>query len=402
MQESEERVEEDPFAHAVWIQIHKKAEKFVHQLGEAIDEAEWYLEEILKQARKDVKKIKTGTDRDYKIAVVDSTFTPMCIDTYVARISAVVYGYLIYPSSQMPEISAQIIDLKGYSEGKDVDESISKAATMIEVRTILALLMKLERGEVDFNTLVRDGDFPPTEAIFGHPKSRYIRDVRDLSNKILEKALEKNVGVAGLIKRISSSLITFKYIGDEVFSKARELESLERASSKFFRGFFTDAFIARLLLKPGEYIYIGRYGDEVNGEKFISSYFSVVLGKKRKLKVLDEYPIFSRVEVAYYRAHNPAAPIVKVLSFNLDPEDFIAYCASRSSKSYPSFLDLIDTAVLEYAKRVNLESLLYLALQKAARERLANRRINGKNVSFALSALNRQKINILLSWLRGE
>ncbi|RLE63784.1 MAG: hypothetical protein DRJ38_06765 [Thermoprotei archaeon] len=402
MREDEERVEEDPFAHAVWIQIHKRAEKFVHQLGEAVDEAKWYLEEILKQARKDVKEIKTRKNKDYKIAVVDSTFTPMCIDTYVARISAVVYGYLIYPSSQMPEISAQIIDLKGYSEGKEVDESISKAATLIEVKTMLALLRKLENGEVNFNTLIRDGDFPPTEAIFGHPKSSYIRDIRDLSHKILEKASKKNVGIAGLIKRISSSLITFKYMGNEVFSKARELESSGKASAKFFRGFFTDAFIARLLLKPGEYIYIGEYGDKVDGEKFISSYFSMVLGRKRKLKVLNEYPIFSRVNVAYYRAYNPAAPVVKVLSFNLDLEDFIAYCASRSFKSYPSFLDLIDTAVLEYARRVNLESLLYLALQKAARERLSKRRIDGKNISFALSALNRQKINILLSWLRGE
>ncbi|GEM_PF-839862 len=402
MLESEKEIEEDPFASAVWIQIHKRAEKFVYRLSEAVDEARWYLEELLRRARRDVKEIKPEAEKSYKIAVVDSTFTPMCIDTYVARISAIVYGYLLYPSSQMPEISAHIVDLKGYSEGKEVDESVSKAATLIEVKTTLTLLKKLEEGRISFNTLVRDGDFPPTEAIFGYSKSNYIREIRDLSSRVLEKASKMGVGVAGLIKRISSSLIAFKYMGGEVFSKAKELEKSGKASARFFRGFFTDAFVARLLLKPGEYVYIGDYGDEVEEGKFISSYFSVVLGKKRRLKVLEEYPVFSSISVAYYRARNPAAPVVKILSFNLDLEDFIAYCASRSFKSYPGFLDLIDTAVLEYARRVNLESLLYLALQKAARERLSQRTINGKGIGFALSALNRQKINILLSWLRGE
>ncbi|MCD6457501.1 MAG: hypothetical protein B6U95_01410 [Thermofilum sp. ex4484_82] len=398
MLDREEEAIEDPFANTVWLQIHKRARNFVASLDDAVEEARSYIEKLLKTARRDVKKLEERSVKNYNVAVVDSTFTPMCIDTYVARISAIVYGYLLYPSNKMPEISAEIIDLKGYSEGKNVDESVSKAATLIEVKAISTLLKKLEGGGIDFNTIVRDGDFPPTEAIFGSQKSRYIRDIKEISNSILVKAREHDVGVAGLIKRISSSLIAFKYTGEEIFLKARELENENKRSARFFRGFFTDAFIGRLLLKPGEYIFLGSYGDEIDGESFISRYFSVVLGKKRKLQVLDEYPSFSSVKVAYYRANHPASPLVKVLAFNMDTVDFLAYCASRSFSSYPVFLDLIDTAVLEYARRVNLESLLYLALQKASQEILSEKKIGGHSISFALSALNRQKINILLSW----
>ena len=153
MLDREEEAIEDPFANTVWLQIHKRARNFVASLDDAVEEARSYIEKLLKTARRDVKKLEERSVKNYNVAVVDSTFTPMCIDTYVARISAIVYGYLLYPSNKMPEISAEIIDLKGYSEGKNVDESVSKAATLIEVKAISTLLKKLEGGGIDFNTI---------------------------------------------------------------------------------------------------------------------------------------------------------------------------------------------------------------------------------------------------------
>ena len=391
LRDEEELLEQDPFAGTVWTKIYERTREFVRSLHEAIREVRGDLEELVEEVRKRKARIPNSS-RKYVVAVVDSTYTPMAIDTYVSRIAGVVYGYLIYPSRRRPEISVEIVDLRSPSEGRAPESSVSRAATILEIAALLSLLERREseRG-LSFDVVVRDGDFPPAEAIYlRSSRTGYVRRARELSRRVLREASSLGVGVAGIVKRISSSLIAFKLLGERVFE--------EREKRRM--GFFSDAFVARIALRPGEYLELGKYGEDFGGEPLISSYFSKLMRRKID-EILDECPEFGEIEIAYYRPPFPSSPVVKVLAFNVDVEDFVAYCSSVSTTSYPQFLNLIDKAVLEYARGVNIESLLYLALQKAAEE-LAGEALGGETLGFALGALNRQKVEVLLRWLKRD
>ena len=384
----EEEIEiEDIFVGGVWNKIFESSTKYVRKYVEEVKSRRDELTTLLERARKDVRKIPELT-RKYKIAVVDSSYTPMSLDTYAGSLYLVILGYLIYPTRIPPRITAYIYssEIIG-SEEEEPEYKISKIAKLNELKSLKLLLHKRENNEVEFDVIVRDGDMPPAEVFF-FKQTKYLTKVKKTSAQVFSHAKSLGVGVAGIVKRIRSSLLSYKYL------------NIARTPS-----FMSDAFISRVLLNPGEYIYIGKYGDIIDKESNLTlaaGYFmNAIKSGYRCLQVLDEYPEFKDVHILYYRSFHPTAPPVKLLLYNVNPSEFVSFCSHRGKKGYPSFLNLIDMAVLTYSTSINLEALLTLALKKASEDILRETK-EKINISFAFDPLNRQKAELFYRIIRGE
>ncbi len=311
--------------------------------------------------RKNVSKL-SNPSKEYEVIAIDSTFSPT-LSLRGLRAGFILLAAITYPKAERPIF--RLRSIRG--EFSEEEESYSYLSSVMAKREELKLMEDIISRRDDFDVLVRDGDFPPADAIF---QLRKKLDITGLSHRIMEYAKAKGKGLVGLVKRISTSLIAYKFLGSEL------MEVLDNAPKDIPRSIISDllsdSVVGWLLMDSGEFLSIGRYGDEYEGSKFAISYFSSMVRRKRRYvermeSLFLQNPLFNDVEVGFYRPSVVNGPVIKLTAFNLDLKDFAEYSAKHTrGPSYPDYINLADTACIEHAKTLRPEIIMLDALRVAS------------------------------------
>ncbi|RLG53139.1 MAG: hypothetical protein DRN99_07050 [Thermoproteota archaeon] len=385
-EELEEVLDADIYAAAL-----KAAEEAVESIAEAWELAKPYLEEAEPKVREMASMLGEPL-RDYRVAAVDSTFTPaLALRGFHA--SVVVLARVLYPSEARPKFKLEVLHPARESE----EEEASPSSGDVKEAEVKFMLEVADGG--GFDVLVRDGDYPPVDALFPTTRGRRLAPPCE---KLMEKALAAGFGLAGLVKRVRTALIAYRVLGESPFEEAARLRDRNPSVASAFMELLSDSVLGWLMLEPGECLHIGSYGDDVDGSSMIAAYFSARTWRKQPLErittVLDRHKLFKRVEVAYYRPQGELAPLVKLTGFNLDLKDFAAYSLKYTrGPAYPDYINLADTACLEYARTVKPEDIMLLALYTASHARgLHKLRFRGRSPAL-LALQNIQKLTLVHS-----
>ncbi len=300
--------------------------------------------------------------KEYEIVAIDSTFSPT-LSLRGLRAEFILLAAVTYPKARRP-----IFRLKSIREDFNEEEELySSLSSVMAKREELKLMEDIISRREDFDILVRDGDFPPADAIFQLRKGS---SITGLSHRIMKHAKAKKKGLVGLVKRISTSLIAYKFLGSEL------MEIIDNAPKDIPRpilsDLLSDSIIGWLLMDPGEFINVGRYGDEYEDSKFTISYFSSMVRRKRHYvdrmaSLFLQNPLFNDVEVGFYRPHAINGPVIKLTGFNLYLKNFAEYSAKHTrGPSYPDYINLADTACIEHSKTLRPEVIMFDALRVAS------------------------------------
>ncbi len=348
----------DPDIYSVALSRARKITAYMRKAWEYLAPVYNKLEGFL---RKKVSRL-SDPSKEYEVIAIDSTFSPT-LSLRGLRAGFILLAAITYPKARRP-----IFRLKSIrGEFSEEEESYSSLSSVMAKREELRLMEDIILRREDFDILVRDGDFPPADAIF---QLRKRLDITGLSYRIMEHAKAKKKGLIGLVKRISTSLIAYRFLGSEL------MEILDNAPEDIPRSIISDllsdSVIGWLLMDSGEFISIGKYGDEYEGSKFAISYFSSMVRRKKRYvnrmtSLFTQNPLFNDVEVGFYRPHVVNGPLIKLTGFNLDLKDFAGYSAKHTrGPSYPDYINLADTACIEHAKTLRPEVIMLDALRVAS------------------------------------
>ncbi len=362
----------------------KKAWKYVQPIYERLED------EIRSKVR-----VLGKPSNSYDVIAVDSTFTPT-ISLRGIRTGFILLAAVTYPKPERP-----IFRLKTFKGKFDEEEEPSSTPSVIAKKAEILVIRDLLRRN-DFDVLVRDGDFPPANVLFS---SKSWAKLAELAHEVMKMAKEKNKGLVGLVKRISTSMIAYKFLGDEF------IKIVEGAPGKAYKSvvsdLLSDPVLGWLMLDAGEYIEIGKYGDEFGDLKFAVSYFSTMVKRresyiKRMTALLNRYNLFNDVKIAFYRPPFSGGPVIKLTGFNIDLEDFASFSAKATrGPTYPDFINLADTACIEHARVMKPEMIMLDALRVAsAKEGLDDLCFRGRRADL-VALQNVQKIYLFFKSVRG-
>ncbi len=392
---SEEEWEEvlDPDVYSIALD---KAVGIVNAMKKAWEYVQPVYEELEDKIRSEVRILREPS-KSYDVIAVDSTFTPT-ISLRGIRTGFVLLAAVTYPKPDRP-----LFRLKTFRDKFDEEEEPSSLPSAAAKKAEILVMRDLLRKREDFDVLVRDGDFPPANALFS---SKIWAGLTELAHEVMKMAEEKNKGLVGLVKRISTSMIAYKFLGDDLI---RVIEEAPRKAYKsVVSDLLSDPVLGWLMLDAGEYIEIGRYGDDFGGLKFAVSYFSTMVKRKesyikRMTELLDHYELFNDVKIAFYRPLFSGGPVIKLTGFNIDLEDFASFSAKATrGPTYPDFINLADTACIEHARVMKPEMIMLDALRVAsAKEGLDELRFRGRRADL-VALQNVQKIYLFFKSVRGE
>ncbi len=389
MDEREEWGEDllDPDVYSVALE---KARKIAGSMREAWEYLLPVYERLAPVIRGDIRELSESHE-EYEVIAVDSTFSP------TLSLRGLRAGFILLAAVTYPRPSRPIFRLKPVRSGlRDEDEDPSDAIVSVRAKKEELLLIRdilIHRD--DYDVVVRDGDLPPADAVL---ELRRRTGITSLSHEVLELAKKKDKGLVGLVKRISTSLIAYRYLGKELLEIVNSRP--EGVPQGVVWDLLSDPVLAWLMLDPGESLSVGKYGEEFDDMRFIVSYFSsMVRGKekyiKRMNKRLNDFPLFNEVEVMFYRPRASGAPVVKLTGFNVDMWEFSSFSAgSTRGPSYPDFINLADTACIEHARSIRPEMVMLDALRVASEsEGLSRLKFRGRRADL-VSLQNVQKLHL--------
>ncbi len=357
---SEEEWEEllDPDVYSVAL---NRARRIVNHMRRAWEYLVPVYDRLRRFVRDNVSKMGDPS-KEYDVVAIDSTFSPT-LSLRGLRAGFILLAAVTYPKSGRPIF--RLKPIRG--EFSEEEASYSSLSSVIAKREELKLMRDIISKGGDFDVLVRDGDFPPADAIF---RLRRKLGITELSHEIMKSARVKEKGLVGLVKRISTSIIAYRFLGKELL---RIIDEAPKGIPKsIVSDLLSDSVTGWLLMDPGEFISVGKYGDKYGDYGFAISYFSsMVRGGGRYISrmssVFSENPLFNEVEVGFYRPFMANGPVVKLTGFNINLKDFAEYSAKHTrGPSYPDYINLADTACIEHARTLKPEIIMLDALRVAS------------------------------------
>ncbi len=381
-------MEEAPEDEVLFPDIYVSAKRSAERILDKFIEAWEVVKPVYERVEARISPLK-GRLRDnpssYRVSAVDSTFTSaMALRGYKANF--ILLAAVFYPDPKRPIFS--FFPVRNTFEEEEFTPSFE-----VKYREVLMMRQVMRQHGDSFDVLVRDGDFPPTYTLF--PRSK--RKLAEISHEVMKMAQSLNKGVSGLVKRISTSLIAYRFMDD--FQEF--LDSLE-GIKRFALDLLSDSMLADVLLNPGEFLLLEKYGEEFNGSSFIAGYFSSLRSRDRDKhreeieRRLEEYPLFKEVQVIYYKpmTHNPG--LVKLTGFNLDLVDFASFSSQvTSGGQFPDYINLADMACLEHAKHMKPDLVMFNALNTTFRDKKYTDKLKYKGKTLRILGIQ----NVQKYWL---
>ncbi len=321
---------------------------------------------------------QTSNPVDLCYYAVDSSFTAPAIELIGGYLGIVVVSSIGYGKT----CGKSGVDSKAFVDLNFVEDLTNIYAKYYERKTAIELLKAKERGEIDFDVLLLDGEIIPrilpSWRTKESKKGKFYRIITDLTENIMEFADRTNTAIVGVLKRSYSrdivNILGFK-----------DLKMSDRA-------------ILSLVLKPGEYIIFGSYFDVRNE----------LLKLKNRMDVDSEW-LKSRmpwyegiiqsmaghtVKLAFYRAEKtiyPTATKIEYLtSSSLDEDTLISSVMKISTGTgIPAPIDYTD-ALSDISN--NLKYTVYQKMLAELSEKLTT---NFDKALIFLSLMNPEKIRFL-------
>lgn len=355
----------------------KAIEKIYKEVSRVIEIGRRVREAI--ESRGDVFKIKRMDSYiDLCYYAIDSSFTAPAIELTSGYLSIAVTSYISYGKT----CGKNDIDSKAYIDFNFVEDLANLYAKYYERKTALELLKAKNRGEINFDVLLFDGEviprILPSWRTKENKKSRLYRAIVELTEDIMELADKTDTAIVGVLKRSYSrdivNILGFK-----------ELKMSDRA-------------VLSLVLKPGEYIVFGSYVD-----------LREELLKLKNRREVDEEWLKARmpwyegiiqslaghtVKLAFYRAEKTVYPtatkIEYITSNSLDEDTLISSIMKISiGTGIPTPIDYVD-ALSEVPD--NLKHTIYQKILAELAKKLSS---NIDKATLFLSLMNPEKIRII-------
>ncbi|MEL9990542.1 MAG: DNA double-strand break repair nuclease NurA [Thermoproteus sp.] len=326
----------------------------------------------------EIKRL-SGPSRELYIYAIDSSYGSPPLELIGGVFTVIAYGYVGRTKQGVDKFLGGAL----YFEDRE-EQDISRHTALLERRLAARLLRRKARGEKALDVLLIDGELavhplPFNLAVAG---GRY-EEVNRVVDSMLAEAEATKTTLVGLAKRVRSRYLSVLYGGC--------LPVNDRAA-------------ASLVLRPGEYMVLGRLKDllpewakihyaECEGgplkDEIIACAKDGVQPKSSKSARLcerlkefhknfesvltsDRYPhlkLLGETAVAYYMPPGSQTAVrVEVLGLGPDVEETISFLAASSSTvtGYPQILDEVDRYVRVSPELV--ESVLMMLIRRAPRE----------------------------------
>jgi len=370
---------EPDLLNAVRYDVEKSAERLerLGQLAEGISSI---------RDRAKIGQIPKPADEHYVYAV-DSSYGSPPLELIGGVFTVIAYGYVGRSRQGVDKFLGGAV----YFEDKD-EQDLSRYAALMERRLAARLLRRRAEGLKDFDVLLLDGELAlhPLPFNLAVPGGKY-REVNKVVESLLAAAERAGVTLVGLAKRVRSRYLSVLYGGC--------LPMNDRAA-------------ASLVLRPGEYLVLGRLkdvlprwaeihyaeceGGRLRDEVVRCAREGAAAGSAKAARLCErlkefgenfasilsssEYPhlrLLGDAAVAYYMPPGSQTAVrVEVLDLGPDLEETLAFLAATSSTvtGYPQILDEVDRYVKvtpEFVEAV-LMMLIKRAPQKVANMLLPN------------------------------
>ena len=292
--------------------VKKIARSEIKAKVEEIVKASRELREILENRIKTIEK----SSKNFSCVGIDSTWTTPHLELLYGDCALILYGCL---GNRIREVRAEPVV---YAE-EDFSSFVWRRAVELERELAIEIL---EKSEVDL--LIFDGNIFPFPMVYARDWKEWI-NVVDTMRTLISLAEKKKVSLVGVVKRARSKY--FSYI-------------LGRETP------VNDKLLASVILKNGEYVSLGKFGD------FLPDYLRIAHGDRgedyirRFEERCRELPL-EDVELLFYKTEKPtqydSATKVEILDLaGIGVDEIVNALAGMSTNTgFPAVIDWIDEIV---------------------------------------------------------
>ena len=365
---------EEPITRLVSDEVSREAQRLANNVKEVLSKGRDSIRKVLER-NEYLKKI-TPSNKSLKYVALDTGFTSPPIELIGGRLLIIVRSHILVGTSSKYLAPTDSVGIIRFVQDENLGKPLSK---IIERKFVKEVLELKERGELDIDLIVIDGElFPRAPPGYLSEKStsgmsKLYKKIIRLTQEIVELADKTDTALVGVVKR----------------AYGRDLQVLLKIPPKELKYFqINDKAIATYILNPGEWIDIGSYADIVY---YLHEYLRIVRDEIRACEERNcndisllrsiERSLNSRyawivgvvkcgdhdlwpIRVALYKAKSPkyfmsATKVELWPSSVLSIDDLISFLASITGiNGVPHPIDLVDSLC-----RIRKE-LLYITQQK--------------------------------------
>ncbi len=272
-----------------------------------------------KELRENLKdKIKTigESSKSFSCIGIDSTWTTPHLELLYGDCALILYGCL---GNGIREVRAEPV----VYAGEDFSSFVWRRSVELERELAIEILEK-----VDANLLIFDGNIFPFPMVYARDWKEWA-SVVDVMQSLIRLAEKNGVSLVGVVKRARSKY--FSYI-------------LGRESP------VNDKLLASIILKNGEYVSLGKFGD------FLPNYLKIAHEDRARDYIrrfeerCKELPL-GDVELVFYKTKKPtqydSATKIEVLDLaGIGVDEIVKALAGMSTDTgFPAVIDWIDEIV---------------------------------------------------------
>ncbi len=359
-----EELYEEPLPSIVIHGIEREAERIVdsYNIRKLVSSRDGVREKLTRTGI--LKRIERYPDLRPCLLALDTGFTSPPLELTGGRLIVIIRSHVFHGCRSCGDYP--VFDSVGYIRFTDRTEAIATPLSKIYEREFIRqVLVDKKEGRIDLDLVVVDGElFPRTPPGYSSRLGResYImrlyRRIVELTNEILELALDTDTALIGVVKRSYGRDIAVRLLDNSII--------------------VNDKALATYVLKPGEWIDLSTYadlGDYI--QRFINRYGDVLGARERRAlnerlswitSVLREGSVFANIGIAVYKAYNPAyymiASKIEYWPSNKYPVNkLLSYISSITGvNGVPHPIDLVDSMAMVR------KDLLYLIQQQLFHE----------------------------------
>ncbi len=381
----EELLPEEPIPRIVLEEVEREAKRIVEEYGlSSVTEQAESTRDKLASKRMLRELEKWGAETPCTLAL-DTGFTSPPLELTGGGLVVVIRSHVFHGCRETGELPPS--GSVGFMKFTDTPESSATPLSKVYEREFIKKILEMKReGKLDVDIVIVDGEVFPRVPPGLHrrgrlsstrttgPLSLYVR-ILDLTRQILSLARETDTALLGVIKRSYGHDVAVKLLDRNIR--------------------LNDKALATMMLKPGEYIDLGDYGElakslEAFIEKFKKELDETELTSLRERlswmqTVITCVPDSARVRIAVYKAWSPSYFMISTKtelwpSRKYPVEKLLSYTASITGvNGVPHPIDLVDNMASVRA------DLLYLIQQKLLQ---ALTRITGdRNLALSIAGL---------------
>ena len=277
------------------------AEEIVRKLMEFREEKTASGSRLWEAVESRIVRRRLGLEDPPPGVAIDSTF-PIDggMELVGGRLVAIVAGYVGFngfQSSEGPRGSYAVAKLVDSEEALKI---VPYYAKLYEKKLAMRILSAIASGSANARIMLFDGELVPYPLLFKHPKSiaksRILSKLAEVMPKLLEEAEKNSITLVGVVKRSYSKLLAV--------IAGRKLPLNDKA-------------VMSILLRHGEYAYVGRFGE------LLPKYATIIalerggsLSKYREAvkAALKSCSYYADIAVAFYKPHgiSPSHQAVRV------------------------------------------------------------------------------------------